>query len=107
MSSNPTNRLKAHNSGKVRSTKARRPYSILIIEDFDDKISARRREKYYKTGFGKKVWMKKINNGSGFPARSPAGTLFGGLDLKSSDPSLWCRDNKVPARLFFGGVEEI
>jgi len=70
VSKDPSDRLTFHNSGKVRSTKARRPYSILIIEDFDGKISARRREKYYKTGFGKKVWMKKINNGPGFPARS-------------------------------------
>ena len=72
--------IQNHNSGKVKSTKARRPYKIVLLEEFDDLKSARIREKYYKTGFGKKVWMKKIkdNNGSGFPARSrPAGGLAG------------------------------
>ena len=76
MSQNPFDRLKSHNSGKVRSTKYKKPYEILLIEEFDSLKKARTREKYYKTGFGKKVWMKKIkdNNGLGFPARSrPAG----------------------------------
>ncbi|MDP7526215.1 MAG: hypothetical protein QF852_01175 [Candidatus Marinimicrobia bacterium] len=53
--------IQNHNSGKVKSTKARRPYKIVLLEEFDDLKSARIREKYYKTGFGKKVWMKKIN----------------------------------------------
>ncbi len=61
MSSDPHKRLKSHNSGKVKSTKSRKPYKILLIEEFSDKFTARRREKYYKTGFGRKVWMKKIN----------------------------------------------
>ncbi len=60
MSTNPTNRLKVHNSGKVRSSKARRPYEIILSEEFDDLKSARLREKYYKTGFGKSVWINKI-----------------------------------------------
>ncbi|MDP6381556.1 MAG: GIY-YIG nuclease family protein, partial [Phycisphaerae bacterium] len=61
ISKNPSSRLRTHNSGKVKSTKARRPYKIVLLEEFDDLKSARIREKYYKTGFGKKVWMKKIN----------------------------------------------
>ena len=76
MSQNPFDRLKSHNSGKVRSTKYKKPYEILLIEEFDSLKKARTREKYYKTGFGKKVWMKKLkdNNGLGFPVRSrPAG----------------------------------
>ena len=46
--------IQNHNSGKVKSTKARRPYKIVLLEEFDDLKSARIREKYYKTGFGKK-----------------------------------------------------
>ena len=68
MSKDPVKRLNAHNSGKVRSTKAKRPFEIVLHEEFEDIKSARNREKYYKTGFGKKVWMKKINIGLGFPA---------------------------------------
>jgi len=60
MSQNPFDRLKSHNSGKVRSTKYKKPYEILLIEEFDSLKKARTREKYYKTGFGKKVWMKRL-----------------------------------------------
>lgn len=62
MSSNPQKRLNSHNLGKVRSTRARRPYKIIYTEKFETRESARRREKYYKTGFGKKVWMKKVKS---------------------------------------------
>lgn len=62
MSSNPQSRLKSHNSGQVKSTKSRRPFKIILIEEFPNRSKARLREKYYKTGFGKKVWMKKLNS---------------------------------------------
>ena len=62
MSSNPQSRLRSHNLGKVKSTKSRRPYKIIFIEEFPDRSTARRREKYYKTGFCKKVWMKKVKS---------------------------------------------
>ncbi len=47
MSSNPSRRLIEHNAGKVRSTKARRPYKIILTEKFPDRKTARQREKYY------------------------------------------------------------
>ncbi|NOZ73948.1 MAG: GIY-YIG nuclease family protein [FCB group bacterium] len=56
-------RLQRHNSGRVRSTKRYAPFKLLWTEEFPDRLSARRREKYYKTGFGKKVWMKKVKEG--------------------------------------------
>jgi len=62
MSQNPYERLKSHNKGKVGSTKSRRPYTLKLIEEFDGISETRNREKYYKTGFGKKVW-KKNNKG--------------------------------------------
>jgi len=62
MSANPETRLQAHNAGKVRSTKSRKPYKFILIEEFHDQFSARKREKYYKTGFGRKVWKKKITD---------------------------------------------
>lgn len=52
-SSNVERRLKEHNSGKTRSTKGFRPWRIIFIEEFNDRMTAREKEKYYKTGIGK------------------------------------------------------
>jgi putative endonuclease len=42
-------RLKNHNSGKVRSTKAYKPYRILYFEIFTNKPEAQARERFFKT----------------------------------------------------------
>ncbi len=52
-SSNVEKRLKEHNSGKTRSTKGFRPWVIIFTEEFSDRMTAREKEKYYKTGIGK------------------------------------------------------
>ena len=62
MSSNVSRRIEVHNNENVNSTKHYAPFKLILVEEFPDRISARRREKYYKTGFGKKVWMKKVND---------------------------------------------
>ncbi|MFH1287558.1 MAG: GIY-YIG nuclease family protein [bacterium] len=46
-------RLRYHNSGKVRSTKAYKPYSLVYKEEFADKTQARKREIFLKTGKGR------------------------------------------------------
>jgi len=46
-------RLKEHNSGKNRYTKGLRPWIILYREELPDWESARKREKYLKSGVGK------------------------------------------------------
>jgi putative endonuclease len=51
-------RLKKHNSGNVRSTKAYKPYKIIYTEDYVDKTSARKRELFLKSGQGRK-WIKE------------------------------------------------
>jgi putative endonuclease len=43
------NRLKRHNTGKVRSTKARRPFIIHYYEEFATKSEAAKREYFFKT----------------------------------------------------------
>ena len=55
-------RLNLHNSGKVRSTRARRPFQLLYSEQFVDKYEAFRNERFYKTAKGKRVLKKKIAN---------------------------------------------
>lgn len=46
-------RIREHNSGKNRTTKPYRPFELLHKEAFPDRISARAREKWFKTGEGK------------------------------------------------------
>ena len=44
-------RLRQHNSGKTRSTKAYVPFKIIYTENFPDKSSARGREIYLKKSY--------------------------------------------------------
>lgn len=57
MSSDIEKRLIAHNSGRTRSTKGYRPWVLLHLEEYPDRDSARKREKYLKSGYGKQ-WLK-------------------------------------------------
>jgi putative endonuclease len=43
------NRLKIHNGGKVRSTKSKRPWEIIYVEEFPTKSEAYRRELFFKS----------------------------------------------------------
>ena len=51
-------RLKAHNGGKVRSTKGRRPLILHFQESFETKSEALKRENFYKSIDGYN-WLKK------------------------------------------------
>ena len=46
-------RLKEHNNGKSKFTKAYLPWKFLYTEFVGDRINARAREKYLKSGIGK------------------------------------------------------
>lgn len=46
-------RIKEHNSGKNKSTKAYQPFVLIYTESFPDRVSARLKEKYLKSGSGK------------------------------------------------------
>ena len=50
----PEARLRAHNRGKVRSTRSARPYHLYILREADSLAQARRLEQYFKSGFGRK-----------------------------------------------------
>ncbi|MBU0711132.1 GIY-YIG nuclease family protein [bacterium] len=52
-----TKRHKTHNSGKVRSTKAYRTFTIIYTEEFNDKSSAFKREMYLKSAEGN-AWLR-------------------------------------------------
>jgi len=51
-------RLKEHNSGKNRFTRAFMPWYVIYKEEHQDYASARIREKYLKSYAGK-MWLKK------------------------------------------------
>ena len=47
-------RLVEHNAGKTKSTKGYRPWKLIFKEKVDgDRMVARNREKYFKSGIGK------------------------------------------------------
>lgn len=57
MSSDVQKRLLEHNSGRTKSTKGYRPWKLLHEEKYPDRVTARKREKYLKSGY-RKQWLK-------------------------------------------------
>lgn len=53
-------RLMEHNSGKSTYTKERGPFTIIYYEACCDEIDARAREKYLKTGKGKRYLKSRL-----------------------------------------------
>jgi putative endonuclease len=51
--SNLERRLTEHNSGKVKSTKNRKPFELVYSEEFTSKTDAMNREKFFKSGKGR------------------------------------------------------
>jgi putative endonuclease len=48
-SAQPEQRLKSHNQGKVRSTKAYRPWELFYTEEFHTRSEAAKRELFFKS----------------------------------------------------------
>ena len=51
-------RIKAHNKGRVRTTKHRRPVKLIHAEKTTNYAKARKRELYLKSGTGRD-WLKR------------------------------------------------
>ena len=51
-------RLARHNAGQVAATRRGRPWRILHVEELTDFAAARDRERYMKTGAGRR-WVAK------------------------------------------------
>ena len=62
--SNLEKRLKEHNAGKTKSTKAYLPWTLVYFEKVSDRVEARKREKYLKSGIGRDYLKKILKNGS-------------------------------------------
>ena len=55
-------RLRIHDEGKVKVTKDRRPLKIIYSEACRDKYDAYRREKFLKSGPGKRYLKNRLKN---------------------------------------------
>jgi putative endonuclease len=60
---NLTKRLGQHNSGEVYSTKNKFPIRIVYVEACLSKGDAYRRERYLKTGMGKRYIKNRLRGG--------------------------------------------
>jgi putative endonuclease len=61
-SDNVERRIEEHNSGRSKATKHRRPFKLLFIEKFRTAAEAKQREKYWKSGGGRrklKIYFSK------------------------------------------------
>ena len=56
-------RVEQHNTGLVLSTKQRVPLKLIYFEACLDKYDAYRREKYLKTGMGKRFLRNRLRGG--------------------------------------------
>ena len=53
LTDNVERRFFKHNTGKNKTTKPYLPFTIIYTEEFETRIQARLREKYFKSGSGK------------------------------------------------------
>jgi putative endonuclease len=56
------NRLEEHNKGSVPSTKSRLPFDLVYFEKVDTVSEARKKERYFKSGFGRKYIKGKLTH---------------------------------------------
>ena len=53
LTNNLERRIEEHNSGRNKTTKAYKPFKVIYKEKFIERIEAREKEKYLKSGIGK------------------------------------------------------
>jgi len=53
-------RINEHNRGKTKTTKAFKPWELVYYEEFSTRDEARQREKYLKTGAGRR-FLKSLD----------------------------------------------
>ncbi len=59
---NVVERLKKHNAGTVQSTKPFLPWKLIYCEVYVDRNDATGREKFLKSGSGRKFLQKQLKN---------------------------------------------
>ena len=62
MSEHIDDRINRHQSGREKTTRAYRPFNVIYTEVLDvERVKARKREKYWKSGIGKEK-LRQIRN---------------------------------------------
>ena len=64
MATDPESRVKEHNSGKSKYTSGHLPWRLFYKELAGDSATARKRERYFKTGAGKKRLRSILTSGA-------------------------------------------
>jgi len=59
LTDNVDRRINEHQTGKNKTTKPYRPFTLILVEEFHSRLGARKREKYLKSGVGKE-FLKSI-----------------------------------------------
>ena len=59
LTSNLEERVRRHNDGREKTTRAYRPFELIYSEEHLTRTEARQREKYFKSAVGKE-FLKKI-----------------------------------------------
>jgi len=64
MTNNLGKRIKEHNKehSLTTSTRNRGPFKLIYFEKLENRIKAREREKYFKSGSGREYIKRKLNN---------------------------------------------
>jgi putative endonuclease len=55
-------RYRSHNKGENKATKNKKPWKLVYYEAYIDRIDAKKREKFLKSGSGRKFLKKQLNN---------------------------------------------
>ena len=59
ITNNPERRINEHNKGFNKTTKPYKPFKTILIEKHPNRVEARGREKFLKSGYGKE-YIKSI-----------------------------------------------
>jgi putative endonuclease len=52
----------SHNKGENRATKNKKPWKLIYYEAYINRIDAKKRERFLKSGSGRKFLKKQLNN---------------------------------------------
>ncbi len=63
LTDNLDRRISQHNKGYERTTRPYYPFKLILVEKFETRIDARKREKYLKSGVGKEHLRKLRDSG--------------------------------------------
>ena len=59
LTNNPDRRISEHNSKKEKTTRSYAPFITILVEKYESRIEARKRETYLKSGIGKE-YLKSL-----------------------------------------------